>query len=169
MNPEIGVAFLEESKNRAIKARERINHCLGQLEDEDIWWTPGEGSNSLGVIIQHLMGNLRQWILSGVGGEADVRDRPREFRVEVKTPKAELRNQFNNVLDQVDKTFSRLDPLHLLERKRIQGFDESALSAIYQTMTHLELHAGQIAYITKMRKGRGYDVSWKPVTKEQGA
>jgi uncharacterized protein DUF1572 len=169
MNPEFGVAFLEESRNRASKARERINFCLGQVENDDIWWTPGEGSNSIGVILQHLMGNLRQWIISGVGGEPDVRDRPREFRVEEKTPKAVLQEQFNNILDQVDRTYSRMDPLQLLKRRKIQGFDESVLSAIYQTMTHLELHAGQITYITKMKKGNAYEVSWKPVTKEQGA
>jgi uncharacterized protein DUF1572 len=169
MNPEIGEAFLEESRNRVIKARERINHCLGQLENDDIWWTPEEGSNSIGVILQHLMGNLRQWIISGVGGEPDIRDRPREFRVEEKTPGAVLQRQFNNILDQVNTTYSRLDPQQLLNKRKIQGFDESVLSAIYQTMTHLELHAGQIAYITKIKKGSSYKESWKPATKEQGA
>lgn len=169
MNPEIGVAFLEESRNRAVKARERINHCLEQLENDDIWWSPGEGSNSIGVIIQHLMGNLRQWILSGVAGEPDIRDRPREFRVEQKTPKTVLHKQFNDILDQVDGTYTQVDPRQLLKKKRIQGFDESVLSAIYQTMTHLELHAGQISYITKIRKGNAYEESWKPTTKEQGA
>ena len=49
-------------------ARGKMDHCLAQLADEDIWWTPQEGSNSIGVIIQHLTGNLRQWVISGVGG-----------------------------------------------------------------------------------------------------
>jgi uncharacterized damage-inducible protein DinB len=169
MNREIAVAFLEESKNRVIKARDRINQCLGQLDDDDIWWTPGSESNSIGVIIQHLVGNLRQWILSGVGGEPDIRDRPREFRMEQKTSKALLQERLNDVLEQVVETYSRVDPAQLLQGRRIQGFDESLLSAIYQTMTHLDLHAGQISYIAKIRKGKGYVESWKPVTKEQGA
>jgi hypothetical protein len=169
MNREIAVAFLEESKNRVIKARDRINQCLGQLDDDDIWWTPGSESNSIGVIIQHLVGNLRQWILSGVGGEPDIRDRPREFRMEEKTSKALLQKRLNDVLEQVVETYSRVDPAQLLQGRRIQGLDESLLSAIYQTMTHLDLHAGQISYIAKIRKGKGYVESWKPVTKEQGA
>jgi Protein of unknown function (DUF1572) len=169
MSHEIAVAFLEESKNRAIKARERINHCLQQLDDDDIWWTPGAESNSIGVIIQHLKGNLRQWILSGVGGAPDVRNRPGEFRVEEKTMKTLLQRQLNDILEQVVETFSRVNPAQLLEERRIQGFDESILSAIYQTMTHLDLHAGQISYITKIRKGSTYKESWKPMTKEQGA
>ncbi|MGB7621337.1 MAG: DUF1572 family protein [Terriglobia bacterium] len=169
MNREFALAFLEESKNRAINARDRINQCLGQLEDDDIWWTPGSESNSIGVIIQHLLGNLRQWILSGVGGEPDIRDRAREFRMEEKTSKAVLQKRLNDVLEQVVETYSRVDPAQLLQGRRIQGFDESLLSAIYQTMTHLDLHVGQISYIAKIRKGKGYVESWKPATKEQGA
>lgn len=169
MNADIGRAFLEESRYRAVKARDRIDHCLRQLEEDELWWSPGEGSNCVGVIIQHLVGNLRQWIISGVGGEADIRDRPREFRVEEKTPKTVLHARLNDILNQVIGTYSRVDPSQLLQRRRIQGFDESVLGAIYQTMTHLDLHAGQISYITRLKRGSAYQESWKPETKEQGA
>ena len=92
MNSEIATGFIEESKNRANTARDRINHCLDQLQDDDLWWIPGEGCNCIGVIMpltlpsQHLLGNLRQWIISGVGGDADIRRRPREFVIEERTP-----------------------------------------------------------------------------------
>jgi hypothetical protein len=115
------------------------------------------------------MGNLRQWIISGVGGEADMRDRDREFRIEEKFPKATLQSEFNAVLDQVFEVCSSLRAPHLLEIKRIQGVDVSVLGAIYKTMTHLELHAGQISLITRMRIGQPYNEFWKPANKEQGA
>ena len=114
MAADISSAFLEESKHRVEHARGNINHCLHQLQDEDIWWTPREGSNSIGIIIQHLMGNLRQWAISGVGGEADVRDRPGEFRVERKIPKAELQAAFSGLLDQVNDVYSNVRASELL-------------------------------------------------------
>ena len=169
MNIQIGDAFIEESKNCVNTVRGRINHCLDQLGDEDIWWAPDKGGNCIGVIVQHLLGNLRQWIISGVGGATDVRDRPREFRVGEKSPKAALQRQLNEILDAVIETYSSLPAAQLLEMRRIQGYDESVLGAIYGTMTHLELHAGQIVWITRMRRGGAYEEWCKPATKEQGA
>jgi len=51
----------------------KIKHCLAQLTDEQVWWRLDEGMNSIGNLILHLCGNLRQWIVAGIGGAADVR------------------------------------------------------------------------------------------------
>lgn len=169
MNIEAAVAFVQRSKHQVDHARGKINHCLDQLQDEDLWWTPREGCNSIGVIVQHLMGNLRQWAICGVGGEVDTRDRPREFRVEQRTPKAELQAAFSNLLDQVNDTYSNVRAPELLESRRIQAFDTTVLNAIYDTMCHLELHAGQVLYLTRLRLGEAYKESWTPPSKEHGA
>jgi hypothetical protein len=168
MNIESSNAFIESSMRQVDDARGKINHCLDQLQDEDIWWTPREGSNSIGILIQHLMGNLGQWIVSGIGGKADVRDRPREFRVERKTPKKELQAAFGGLLDRVKDVYSNVGTSELVEPRRIQGFDTTVLDAIYRTMCHLELHTGQILYLTRLRIGEAYRESWKPASEEQG-
>ena len=134
MNDNIALAFLERSQQQVDQARSRIDHCLGQLQDEDIWWTPREGINSIGIIIQHLMGNLRQWALSGIGGEPDRRDRPSEFRIARQTPKGELQSAFSDLLERVKDVYSQVGNAELLEARRIQGFDTTALSAIYTAM-----------------------------------
>ena len=43
------------------------------------------------------------------------------------------------------------------------------LDAIYETMCHLELHTGQVLYLTRLRLGDEYVESWMPATEEQGA
>jgi hypothetical protein len=169
MNSDVSRAYLEKSKGQVDDARGKIDHCLAQLQDEDVWWTPREGSNSIGIVIQHLMGNLRQWVISGVGGEADVRNRPGEFRVDRKVPKAEVQAALSGLLDRVNEVYSSLGPSELLEPRRIQGFDTAVLDAIYDTTCHLALHTGQILYLTRLRLGEGYRVSWEPASKEQGA
>ena len=142
MSNSVGKEFLDESKSRRVDlARGVINHCLDQLGDDDIWWAPAEGCNCIGVIIQHLLGNLRQWIVSGIGGEPDIRDRPKEFMIDEKHPKSVLQRKLNEMLDQVAETYSNFDPARVLDMSSVQGFDASVLSAIYRTMTHLELHA----------------------------
>ena len=42
----------------------------------------------------------------------------------------------------------------LLETRKIQGFDETALQAIFHVVEHFSLHTGQVIYITKLREGR---------------
>ena len=57
----------------------RICRCLDSLTEEQIWWRPNETSNSVGNLLLHLNGNMRQWILAPLGGIANTRDRDAEF------------------------------------------------------------------------------------------
>jgi hypothetical protein len=166
---QIGALYLAESRKQFIKARDRINHCLNQLDNADIWWTPQEPCNSIGIILQHVCGNLRQWVLAGVGGAPDTRNRPEEFEMKERTSKADVQQMVNKVFDDVLAALKNLAPESLIDQKRIQGFDASVLGAIYVAVTHLDIHGGQILYITRLRKGADYQVFWKPSTKEQGA
>ena len=165
---EVAQAFMSSSQHQLDHARRNINHCFDQLGTGDLWWTPRDGCNPIGVIIQHLLGNLRQWAISGIGGEPDVRDRPAEFRVEGRVEKGELQTQFNRLLDRVAAVYSNVGDSEILDGKRIQGFDTTVLDAIYDTMCHLKLHTGQVLYLTRMRLGEAYRESWSPATAEQG-
>jgi len=160
MEPDIGREFIEESVRKVTISRDWILHCLGYLDDEDIWRPPDEGCNSVGVILQHLQGNLRQWVLCGFRGDQDVRDRPEEFRARDKASKASIVSDFDTLIDEVIAVYSGMDSSRLLEEKTIQGRTFSALSAIYRTVPHLQLHAGQIAYITKLKVGSKYEDWW---------
>lgn len=164
-----GGLVLDESRYQVKNAHARIGHCLGQLQDEDLWWNPGEGCNCIGVVVQHLLGNLHQWIVAGVGGEADTRDRQAEFRVAENKPREALMRRLDERVEEVLETYSGLRVSSLLDERRIEGSDVTVLHAIFGTMTHFELHAGQIVYVTRLRLGRAYVERWKPATKEEGA
>jgi hypothetical protein len=161
--------FLEESKKHLIQSRDKILHCLAQLRDEDLWWTPSDDTNCIGIILQHLFGNLRQWIISGIGGEQDLRERPKEFRIDERFSRQEMRNMLDALTKELLDTLSHCPPERLLERKTIQGFDNSLLGIVYVAVTHFELHTGQIMYLTKLRLGPNYTSFWEPSNKEQGA
>src|SRR4026209_1187126 len=57
----------------------KIRAAVETLSEADLWWRPNEASNSIGNLMLHLTGNIRQWIVSGVGGAPDRRDRAAEF------------------------------------------------------------------------------------------
>src|SRR5712692_10769896 len=77
---EIGQAFIEHA--RYLLQQEygpRLQRCLEEMSEEDLWWRPNEHCNSAGNLILHVCGNARQWIISGVGGTPDTRQRSKEF------------------------------------------------------------------------------------------
>ena len=91
---DVAQAFLDESRRYLLKENlPKIERCLESLTEEDVWWRPNEQSNSIGNLLMHLAGNLRQWIISGVGGADDVRQRAQEFDERSPLPVATLMAQ----------------------------------------------------------------------------
>ena len=55
-----------------------------------VWWRPRPEMNSVANLMLHLAGNVRQWLVSGVGGSGDIRNRPEEFADRSELPKANI-------------------------------------------------------------------------------
>jgi uncharacterized damage-inducible protein DinB len=139
------------------QARELLNHqylpkierCLERLSDEQIWWRSNPESNSIGNLLLHICGNARQWIVCGLGGEADRRERQSEFE-QREGSRDELVSLLRDTLSAVNKTLSDFDQSRLLEKYRIQGTEVTALNAIFHVTEHFSMHTGQIILLTKM-------------------
>src|SRR3954470_11509489 len=129
---ETAQAFIAQA--RALLAGEylpKIERCLERLSDEEVWWRANSESNSIGNLLLHLSGNARQWIVCGVGGAIDKRERQQEFDERSVLPGAELLARLRQTLAEVDATLAHLDTTHILERRRIQGCDVNVLEAIF--------------------------------------
>jgi uncharacterized damage-inducible protein DinB len=148
---EIERAFIDEARTYlTAEYLPKIERCLEKLSDEQIWWRPNEQSNSIGNLILHLVGNITQWIISGVGGAADIRQRDEEFAERTMIARDELTARLRATIDRVDAMLASVDPSSLLEKRTIQGKEQTVLHAIYQVTEHFALHTGQIIYITKL-------------------
>ncbi len=131
----------------------RIERCFQELNDEDIWWRAHETNNSVGNLVLHLCGNVRQWIVAGLGGAPDTRNRPQEFAERTQIPKEKLLNKLHATLVEADGVLERFDRSKILEVRRIQNYDVTCLEAIFHVVEHFSGHLGQIIYITKLRRG----------------
>ena len=148
---DIGQTFIARSRYHLSEDfLPKIERCLSLLTDEQIWWRPNSESNSIGNLLLHLSGNARQWIVCGVGGAADARDRDAEFARREMIPREELRSILKQTLREVDATLAQFDPSKLLETKTIQGLDVSVLEAILHVVEHFSMHTGQIILLTKL-------------------
>ena len=132
----------------------RIVDCLGELSEEEIWWRPNDASNSIGNLVLHVCGNMRQWIISGLGGAADVRERDKEFAEHGPIARRELREELQQTVRQACAVLRRLKPTTLTRRYRIQGYDVTGYEAGEQVLEHVAYHTGQIIYVTKLKRAK---------------
>jgi uncharacterized damage-inducible protein DinB len=127
----------------------KIRLAISVLDDGLIWARPNESSNSIGNLMLHLAGNARQWIVSGVGGAADIRDRQSEFDQREPLPAASLIDRLEQTVTDVDGVLASLTPADLHTRRTIQANDVSVLEAIYHVVEHFSMHTGQIILLAK--------------------
>jgi Protein of unknown function (DUF1572) len=161
----VGTAAAQEFDS----ALKRIKHCLDQLNDEQVWWRSQPSLNSIGNLILHLCGNLRQWIVSGVGGASDLRNRPAEFAERGPIPKEELVSRLEAVVEEAKGILVRVDARQLTEVRRIQGLDVTGAAAIFDSVPHFRGHTQEIIHMTRLQLGEAYKFAWSPTTPEQGA
>lgn len=144
--------FVSEIKRRLFEESQvRIERCLNELSEADIWWRPNENSNSVGNLVLHLCGNARQWILAGLGGASDQRRRQAEFDERGPISRAELIQKLHDVMREIDEVLDRLKTEDLERSIVVQSFDETGLSVLIHVVEHFSYHVGQMAYIVKAR------------------
>ena len=147
----------------------KIEHCLAQLDDQQVWWRPQEEMNAIGNLLLHLAGNLGQWIVAGVGDSEDTRDRPAEFAERRNLPKHNLLKRLLDVVEQSCTTLTGISADELLAMKRIQGMEVSKMHAMMHAITHFQGHVQEIIGLTRQQLGTAYRFHWTPKTAEEAA
>jgi uncharacterized damage-inducible protein DinB len=148
-----GRIFLDFSARKLELLGGRIESCLDRLNGEQIWARGGENENAVGNLALHLAGNVRQWIVSGVGGTPYVRERDAEFAARGGASAAELKERLRVVVVEAVAVIDGLRAERLTERVTIQKYEQSVLEAIYHVVEHFSMHTGQIQFATKMLTG----------------
>jgi hypothetical protein len=160
MNTEM--EFLKQTSDRFKEGFERIMKAIRQLDTHQIWTRPSSESNSIGIILQHLNGNLNQYVCAGVGGADYHRNRPEEFKDNQPVSKEEILEKVSGLAGAVETVISRVPPDSLHQSRQIQNLDLTVMSALYKAATHFEFHEGQILYISKLLLNERYAEIWGP-------
>ena len=153
---ELATAVGTEAGKELASAQSRITHCLNQLSDEQVWSRSLPSLNSIGNLLLHLCGNVRQWILAGLGGAVEIRQRPAEFAERGPIAKDELLHQLDAVVSEAKEVLRGLTARQLLEARRIQGFEVTGLAAIFNSVSHFRGHTQEIVHMTRLQLGDAY-------------
>jgi len=149
----IEAEFLTFSADKLTQLMGRIDSCVKKLTPEQIWMRADANQNAVGNLLMHLNGNVRQWILHGVGGQPDVRDRDAEFAAKDGAVANELLSRLRSTVEETAGLLRTLPAARLMERVDTQGYDCTVLAAIYHVVEHFAGHTFQIIYATKLSTG----------------
>jgi uncharacterized damage-inducible protein DinB len=153
MTPDSSALFVSFSGKKLRQLHSRIEDCLARLDDAQLWARPSESANSAGNLCLHLAGNVRQWILHGVGGAPDTRARDAEFAARGGASRDELRARLGETMEEALAVIERQTAEDLARAVRPQNYEVTVLEAIYHVVEHFAQHTGQIIYIAKAATG----------------
>ena len=168
MAPDPTTIFLDYSARKLEQFTTRIRDCVGRLTEDQIWMRGHEPENAIGNLILHLGGNVRQWILHGVGERPDVRVRDREFAARGDISASEILEQLEATVNEALAVIRSVTQDQVVDTVEIQKYKLPVLEAIYHVVEHFAQHTGQIIFATKMLTGVRPDVGVRAMAKFTG-
>ncbi|MFN3757512.1 MAG: DUF1572 family protein, partial [Flavobacterium sp.] len=145
--------YLESVKKQFLYYKMLGEKAIEQLEPEQLFISDKEDTNSIAVIVNHLVGNmLSRWTdFLKTDGEKEWRNRDAEFE-EVFQDKAELVAHWEKGWKCLFDALNSLQPEQLNEIIYIRNEGHSVLEAINRQLAHYPYHIGQIVFYSKMLK-----------------
>lgn len=150
MTTDLAARFLDRScYYLGVEYPAKIRAALQTMSTEQLWWRPHPGANSAGNLVLHLCGNVRQWIISGVGGAPDQRERDAEFAAVSGGDVETLLAQLTATCTEACAVIAALSADELAASRAIQGRDTNVFGAIYHVVEHFAGHTGQLILLAK--------------------
>lgn len=146
----------------------QIRAAVAALSDEQLWWRPNEGSNSIGNLVLHLTGSLNHFLNRNIGGIEYSRDRAAEFAERRTIPRAELLALFDDMVAKAEQTFAALTPERLGDASPEPKMHALVVQDLIGVATHIANHAGQIVWIAKMLQDGALNEVWIASHKNTG-
>lgn len=145
--------YLESVKKQFLYYKTLGEKAMEQLEAEQLFISVNEDTNSIAIIVNHLVGNmLSRWTdFLTTDGEKEWRNRDGEFEEILKT-KPELLAHWEKGWQCLFNALNSLKPEQLDEIIYIRNEGHTVLEAINRQLAHYPYHIGQIVFYAKMVK-----------------
>jgi len=150
-------SYLESSIKQFEYYKSLGDKTFNQLTFDELKNEFAEDSNSISIIVKHIVGNmLSRWTnFLTEDGEKEWRQRDEEF-IDSFHSKEELINAWNKGWDCL---FTAIIPLKNEDLERIiyiRNQGHTVVEAINRQMMHYAYHVGQIVFLGKLTKGKNW-------------
>jgi len=136
-----------------------------QLDPDALFWAPTSESNSIAIIVNHLVGNmLSRWTdFLTTDGEKEWRNRDLEFS-NLYGDKSQMIEAWEKGWDCLFQALASIDEKEYNRIIYIRNMGHTITEAINRQLAHYSYHIGQIVYIGRMHKG----AQWKSLSIPKG-
>jgi uncharacterized protein DUF1572 len=159
----LGNDFLKVMTQELQKLKAQGDRAIAQLnEDRKLHVRLDEESNSIDIMVRHLVGNmLSRWTdFLTTDGEKPTRKRDAEFEPAPNLTRGELTAMWEKGWACLFSALGSLRPADLQQTVRIAGKEMFAMDAIMRQFSHYAAHVGQIVFLAKHLEWQ----RWQPLS-----
>ena len=158
--------YIDDTVLQLNKLKGQAEKAIAQIDDGQFFATLDPESNSVGIIMKHMAGNMRsRWtdFLTSDGEKPD-RNRDGEFEVASDETRAGVLAAWEDGWARLLRAVSSLRPDDLARKVRIRGEEHTVVEAINRQVSHYAAHVGQIVLLAKHYAGP----QWKTLSIPRG-
>lgn len=154
-------SYLDSVKSLLLYYKSLGEKAMAQLSDEQLFWQYNEASNSIAIIVNHLVGNMLSRFTDFLtsDGEKPWRNRDEEFENRFSS-REELLEYWNNGWACLMNALDSLSSAELEHIVYIRNDGHTVIEALNRQLAHYPYHIGQMVFIAKMLK----DEDWQSLS-----
>jgi hypothetical protein len=143
--------------------------AMAQVPDEALFWQYNAASNTIAIIVNHIVGNMlsRFTDFLTTDGEKPWRNRDAEFEEQFSN-RDEMMAQWEKGWNQLLTTLQNLREDQLDTIVYIRNDGHTVLEALNRQLAHYPYHIGQIVYIAKMIRDENWESLSIPRNQSKG-
>jgi uncharacterized damage-inducible protein DinB len=139
---------------RLVDARlDAIRGVLAEFPDDKLWQRPMAGVVSLGNLVLHVAGSMRDWFENGLAQGNWQRDRQGEFDRTGGYGRDQLLEHLNETRRHCDAWLQAIDAEQWEQVCQFRGKDYTVREIMLQQLVHAAYHAGQAAFLRRIVAG----------------
>ncbi len=166
MNADVATHYLEEVRRQFRGHKRLAEGAMAQLKDEELFVALDPESNSIAILVKHLVGNMRSRFTDFLtsDGEKPDRNRDQEFEINSATTRADVMRWWEEGWARVFVAIEALKPEDVMRSVTIRGEPHTVLQAINRQIAHYAQHTGQIVFLAKHFRSS----EWKTLSVPRG-
>lgn len=141
---------INELKELYDRDLERLESELTLIAGDNLWETVPGVVNSVGILTQHIVGNLNHFVGTALGNTDYIRNRDREF-TQTGITSDKLISDVNDTSDMIDCVLGNLEEGELANPYPMDiPMDYSIYKFLLHLYGHLNYHLGQVNYLRRI-------------------
>ena len=129
---------------------DQLRGILDEFPDPKIWERPQVGLVSLGNLICHVAGSMRDWFENGLAQQSWTRDRQFEFDRTEGMSKSELRTHLDDTRAHCSPFLDSITSVNWNDSRVFRSKTYTVRDIILHQLDHISYHSGQAAFLRRL-------------------